>query len=419
MKRNLLTSEARLSAIFHHSPIAIAYTDINLKVLKTNEQFFQQFGYKEDIYSLCSLLSQTSNEGFCTRGHCLNTIVQEQSVEYVIETRHKKGYLLWIHIRGTLLKFDGAKQEILWLLEDISSRRKEQEQKKLAETVFEASGEAMIIIDGDGKLENINPAMQCLTDYSLVELHKHSITELFDSHNEQHPIAEILNLATKEGQWKGELWLCKKNQNSFPTQLTLNCINRPNGSISHFIAILTDISTFKAQEQELKHRANHDPLTGLPNRNEFFLRLNDSLAAANRHHYTVALLYLDLDGFKPINDTFGHGKGDEVLQQVAVKLKQYIREVDTVARIGGDEFSIILNGTSEEQISSTAKRIIQSISIQIEGSLQLSVSIGISLFPKDATNPLKLLQYADEAMYKAKHQGKQSYYWHNTKPTNI
>jgi len=412
-----LTSEARLSAIFHHSPIAIAYTDNNLKVLKTNDQFFKQFGYKEDINSLCSILNQASDEGFCTREHCLNTIEQQQTVEYVIETRHKKGHLLWIHIIGTLINLDNSKQEILWLLEDISSRRKEQE--RLAETVFEASGQAMMIIDGDGKLENINPAMQCLTDYSSVELHKYLLTEILDSHDEHLSIAEILNLAKNKGQWKGELWLCKKNQNSFPTQLTLNCINRPNGSISHFIAILTDISTFKAQEQELIHRANHDPLTGLPNRNEFFLRLNDSLAAAKRHQYTIALLYLDLDGFKPINDTFGHGKGDEVLQQVAVKLKHHIREVDTVARIGGDEFAIILNGTSEEQISSTAKRIIQSISIQIEGSLQLSVSIGISLFPKDATNPLKLLQYADEAMYKAKHQGKQSYYWHNTKSTNI
>lgn len=412
LTQQLITSEARLSAIFHHSPIAIAYTDINLKVLKTNDQFLYQFGYNEDIYSLCNLLSQSSKQGFCTKDHCLNRISQQKNVEYIIETRHKKGHILWVHIRGTVINYDNSKQEVLWLLEDITSLREEQEQRQLAETVFEVSGEAMAIIDNTGKFEKINSAMQHLTEYSALELYKHSVTKLFNSHTNPCSINEILNIVSIEGQWKGELWIRQKNQSLIPTQLTLNSIKRSNGEISHIVAILTDISKFKAQEQVLKYRANHDPLTGLANRNEFFVRLNDSLAAAKRHQYKVALFYLDLDGFKPINDTLGHGKGDEILQQVAIKLKSHIREVDTVARIGGDEFAIILNGTSEKQISSTAKRIIQSISIHVENSLYLSVSIGIALFPKDATNPLKLLQYADEAMYKAKQQGKQSYCWH-------
>jgi len=127
----------------------------------------------------------------------------------------------------------------------------------------------------------------------------------------------------------------------------------------------------------------------------------------------VALLYLDLDGFKPINDTLGHGRGDEVLQDVAQKLLACVREVDTVARLGGDEFSVILNGTSEELVAITAERLIDAISMRLNASLYLSVSIGIALYPNDALNPLKLLQYADEAMYKAKQQGKHSYCWHN------
>ncbi len=397
----------------HHSPIAIAFTDIDLRVLKTNRQFLNQFGYNEEINSLYNLLSQPSNEIFCTKDHCLNSLVKEGEVELDAQIRHKKGHRLWVHIKGTLLGQATAKNEILWSLEDISQRRTAQEQRQLAETVFEVSGEAMVILDDQGHLEKINPAMQRLIEYSASELKELALIDLFDASSNQSSINRIFSLVIKEGQWKGQMSLRKKDQTIFPAQLTINCIKRPIGTISHFVAILADISEFKAQEKILKHRANHDPLTGLPNRNEFFIRLNDSLAAAKRHQYTVALLYLDLDGFKPINDTLGHGRGDEILQQVAVKLTHCIREVDTVARLGGDEFSIILNGTSEQQINATAKRIIQSISIQIENSLQLSVSIGISLFPKDSINPLKLLQYADEAMYKVKHHGKKSYHWHN------
>lgn len=414
LQQQLINCKSRLSAILHHSPIALAFTDLDLTVLKTNQQFFQQFGYNEDLNSFCNLLSQPSNDIFCTKPHCLNSLIKQGSVEFETQIRHKNGHRLWVLIKANLIQREPAINEILWSVEDISLRRTAQEQRQLAETVFEVSGEAMVIIDSKGKLEKINPAMQNLIKYSALELSQLSVIDLFDSTGNQFSINKILTSVLKNGQWKGDISMRKKNQDIFPAQVTINCIRHPTGASSHFVAILTDISKFKAQEQLLKHRANHDPLTNLPNRNEFFIRLNDSLAAAKRHQYSVALLYLDLDGFKPINDTLGHGKGDEVLQQVSIKLKNCIREVDTVARLGGDEFAIILNGTSEPQINSTAERIIETITMQVGKSLQLSVSIGIALFPKDSHNPLKLLQYADEAMYKAKRQGKQSYHWHNS-----
>ena len=413
LKRQLLIGKSRLLAILQQSPIAIAFTDTDLKILKTSQGFQQQFGY-DQVYSLCNLLNQPSSNIFCSKENCLATLEKEGSIKFEAQVRHKKGHRLWVRISGSLLGQEISKNEILWFLEDISSHRTEQEQRKLAETVFEVSGEAMVILDDRGNLEKINPAMHRLIEYSKLELRSLSFHDLFVTSSNQISINSVFSLVKKEGQWKGQIELRKKSSITFPAQLTLNCINRPNGSVSHFVAILADISEFKAQEKILIHRANHDPLTGLPNRNEFFVRLNDSLAAAKRHQYTVALLYLVLDGFKPINDTLGHGRGDEVLQEVAVKLKHCIREIDTVARIGGDEFAIILNGTSEQQINATAERIIKSISIKLEESLHLSVSIGISLFPQDSINPLKLLQYADEAMYKVKHHGKQSYHWHNS-----
>ena len=418
LKRKLIAAEVCQEAIFQHSPIAIAYTDPDLNIIRTNSQFSLQFGDRDKFEKISTIFSPSSEEKPVSDKQWLDDILQQGYVECEIETLQNDGQIGWSHVRSKLINFDTPDQGLVWMINDITVHKEEQQQILLSASVFTESGESMIIIDDNGMIEKINPAMQKLTGFSSVELHKCSVTELFDSPKNTQNISYILSLATRQKQWSGEFWLWKKNQEQFPARIIINCIKREDSSTSHFVAVLADISEGKAQELELKYRANHDPLTGLPNRNEFFVRLNDALASARRHQYCVALLYLDLDGFKPINDTLGHGKGDKVLQQVAEKLKYCVRNVDTVARLGGDEFTIILNGTSEEQVTKTAARIIKSITMRFENSLILSISIGISLFPNDAINPQKLLQYADKAMYKAKQNGKQSYCWHNAKIKN-
>ncbi|MFW5444418.1 MAG: diguanylate cyclase domain-containing protein [Methylococcaceae bacterium] len=413
LKRQLIISEARQAAILHQSPIAIVYTSHNLIVLKTNYQFFLQFGYNESIQTFSKILNHSSTENSAIEKHCLDNIMQHGHVECEFETQHKNGSHCWVYLRGRQIDNGEPEQGLVWTIDDITSRKVTQDQLQLAATVFEVSGEAMLIMDKNGIIENINPAMQKLIGYSKAELRAHPISELFDLTNILQSINAILSLVKQHQQWKGELWLRKKSQHQFPARVTINSNKRSDSSISHFVVVLADISEHKAQEKELKHRANHDPLTGLPNRNEFFVRLNKALAFGKRHQFHIAILYLDLDSFKPINDTLGHGKGDEVLQTVASKLTQCVREIDTVARLGGDEFAIILNGTSKERVAETANRIVSALNIRIDNSLSLSVSIGIAFFPNDEINPLKLLQYADKAMYKAKLQGKHSFCWHN------
>ncbi|BCG62389.1 MAG: hypothetical protein methR_P0030 [Methyloprofundus sp.] len=416
LARQLIASEARQTAILFHSPIGIAYTDLELDVYKTNSQFLVQYGYNEDIKNLSNILSGSAVDKFSAKKQWLEQLLQQGCLECEVQTLHKNGQVNWTYLRGKLINSELPEQGLVWTLDDISERKQAEDQLKLAATVFEVSGEAMIIMDVNYMVKSINPAMQRLSGYHVAELLRYSIAELLDSSYREETLQDILALVIKDQQWQGELWLNQKNSKQVPVRVMLNSVNRPDGSISHFVALLADISEHKEQEQELKHRANHDPLTGLPNRNLFFIRLKESLTLAQRMQYHVVLMYLDLDGFKPINDTLGHGKGDEVLQLVAKKLLNCVREVDTVARLGGDEFVIILNGTSNEQVSVTAERLVNTLTLSIDDKLPLSVSIGISVFPNDTINPIKLLQYADEAMYQAKQQGKHAYCWHGESP---
>ncbi len=195
-----------------------------------------------------------------------------------------------------------------------------------------------------------------------------------------------------------------------------------DGRKSHCVALFVDISEHKQLELDLRYHAETDPLTGLPNRKMFFQQLEAAFASANRFNYTVGLLYLDLDGFKQINDSLGHGQGDNVLIEVARQLIGCVREVDTAARLGGDEFVVILNGTSKEMIKLTAQRIIDALTRVITGNgieMSVSASIGIAVYPEDSTSPLTLLRYADEAMYKAKYNGKCQFFWHENPAKEI
>lgn len=180
--------------------------------------------------------------------------------------------------------------------------------------------------------------------------------------------------------------------------------------------VTEELEKFRQETSGLRYHAETDPLTKLVNRRLFFQKLDDAVALASRFNDNIAVMYLDLDGFKQVNDHFGHGQGDIVLIEVANRLRECVREVDTVARLGGDEFAIILTRTSKVKVTETAQRIIDSLVLNIEENgchTSITVSVGIAIYPDDSINPLALLKHADAAMYKAKEQGKRKYCWHS------
>ena len=286
---------------------------------------------------------------------------------------------------------------------------------QLTAQVFQKCSAPMMIMDMGFRIININPAFVQMTQYELAALKGKSVSLICEDLMNPIFFQEIQNQLNLENSFSSELMVSKRDMHSFPVQVLIDVLFNPDISTSYYLWLMLDISEQKKRETELRFHAEIDPLTNLTNRKALFQSLDSAIASAKRFKYTVALLFLDLDGFKQINDHFGHGEGDKVLQEVALRLKRCVREVDTVSRLGGDEFVVILNGTSKDMICLTAQRIIDFLTLTVkdgQAELQVSASIGIALYPQDSQNPSVLLKYADEAMYKAKAKGKRQFCWH-------
>jgi len=285
----------------------------------------------------------------------------------------------------------------------------------LTNQIYQQTSVAMLIMDSSFKIVSINPAFTESTQYELAVLKGKSVSLICEDLVESLLYTKIQQILDETNFFSGELIITKKDLQAFPVQVVVNGLKNPQDINNYYLWLMLDISEQKQRESELRFHAEIDPLTNLRNRKSLFQCLDNAIASAKRFQYTIALLFLDLDGFKQINDHFGHGEGDKVLQEVAIRLKRCVREVDTVARLGGDEFVVILNGTSKDMICLTAQRIIDFLTLSVKDGqieLQVSASIGIALYPQDNKNPLVLLKYADEAMYKAKSKGKRQFCWH-------
>jgi diguanylate cyclase (GGDEF)-like protein/PAS domain S-box-containing protein len=304
---------------------------------------------------------------------------------------------------------------LIWRLQAIPQTSHQIEPDSLTSRIFQQSSAAMLIMDAGFNIVSINPAFKKSTGFNLAELQGQSVTQVCDSHSPTNINHDLLNKLSHKSFYNGELLIAGKNKQTFPAHVYIDALQRIDSKVEYYLLLMLDISAQKQRESELRYHAEVDPLTKLGNRKLLFQSLENAIASAKRFNYTVAVLFLDLDGFKQVNDHFGHGKGDDVLQEVAQRLQSCVRQVDTVTRLGGDEFVVILNGTSKDMIAVTALRIIDFLTLSVKDhatEIQVSASIGISIYPQDSNSPMVLLKYADDAMYKAKEQGKRQFCWH-------
>ncbi|WER47874.1 diguanylate cyclase [Cupriavidus sp. WKF15] len=291
--------------------------------------------------------------------------------------------------------------------------RKSRTSQWLVEQAFELTQDGLMITDASGVIEKVNPAFSRLTGFGVNEL-VGSTPRLFSSGRQPPEFYRDMWRALKEdGQWRGELWNRRKDGAIYRESLSISGIRGVGGSYSNFVAVCSDITQRQQEEERLGFLATHDTLTGLPNRMLLGERLARTIARARRASSLAAVMFLDLDGFKAINDTLGHGVGDETLIAVAQRLREAVRESDTVARLGGDEFAIVLEDIADRHwVAAFAELLLHVVADlkQVQGqTVSVTPSIGISVFPDDATEPAELLACADHGMYAAKHAGKNAF----------
>ncbi|HTT07875.1 MAG TPA: EAL domain-containing protein [Gammaproteobacteria bacterium] len=286
---------------------------------------------------------------------------------------------------------------------------------RLAADVFAESGEMILIMDMQQRILRVNRTFSEVTGFSDDDVLGQPLNIIVSERREPGILKTLQTALSENGRWYGELWCKRKAGGVFPTWLNISAAGDEASSVSHYIAVLADISTLKASESRIEFLAHHDALTGLPNRTLLQTRFEQAQAQADRDRSHVALMFLDLDYFKNINDSLGHTVGDKLLQKVADTLKSCLRQSDTVCRLGGDEFLILLPDVTDSDITvHVASKLQEGLcqSYEIEGHhLATSCSIGISLYPDDGRDYITLLKNADTAMYYAKNNGRNTYHF--------
>lgn len=280
-------------------------------------------------------------------------------------------------------------------------------------SVFEATIEGIMVTDPAGTVISVNPAFSKLTGYSEEEMIGQNARILKSGRHDASFFHAMFQTLEAESVWKGEVWSKRKDGSIFLEQLSISAICDQSGAVLQYVGLSSDITERWDKEQLIRQMAWHDGLTGLPNRTLLMERLGQSIAKSRRESRQIALMFLDLDGFKKVNDTLGHSIGDEVLKTVATRLSGLLRNSDTVARLGGDEFVLLLdNPESHEVIAQIGARVISIVNEPMhfdDAEAHVGTSIGIAVFKDSACSPEALLKRADEAMYAAKAAGKNVY----------
>ena len=324
--------------------------------------------------------------------------------------KFEDGTVRWL--LGDALPSKEADGSVMWhgFITDITERKLDEESLKLSNLVYQNSSEAMLVTDSDNCIVAINPAFTLVTGYTTDEILGKNPSILRSDIQDARFYKDMWESINNKGSWRGEIWNRRKNGELYAELLAINTIYGKDGLVHRRVALFSDITEKKEAEALILKQANYDQLTQLPNRRLLQDRLGQEIKKAQREQYSIALLFIDLDRFKEVNDTQGHDVGDLLLIETADRIKSCVRDYDTLARLGGDEFTVILAELSDtSDIGRIAQNLIDSISkpFLIKGNESfVSASIGIALYPEDATHVSDLLKHADQAMYQAKQEGR-------------
>jgi diguanylate cyclase (GGDEF)-like protein/PAS domain S-box-containing protein len=410
LEQQLTERESLFHAIFDQTPNAIELIDPEtLRFVEVNPAACRMLGYTHEEFTSMKLVDTQVDLGEEALRSAVRKI--ELSGSVTLENRHrcKNGEILDVEITSKMLDLPGRKL-LVGVWRDVTASRRAERAMRITSSVFDISQEGILITDADNVILEVNPAFSIITGYAREEVIGKKPNLLSSGRQDKSFYEDMWRALNEKDAWRGEVWNRKKSGEIYAELLSISVIRDEDGKTLRHVGVFADINDLKRHEAELSRIAHYDALTGIPNRALLADRMKQAIAQTRRDQNLMAVCYLDLDGFKTVNDTMGHEAGDEVLIGVAERIKNTIRGGDTVARLGGDEFVLLLLGLEKgEECVATLGRLLEAISVPFEimgKSFTLGASIGVSIYPLDDEDADTLMRHADQAMYQAKQSGK-------------
>jgi diguanylate cyclase (GGDEF)-like protein/PAS domain S-box-containing protein len=410
-EQRLKAESQRNALLFEQARDGIHVIDEDGRLQQCNQAFCDMLGYaREELLGKHISFWDQGFIGVDFRGKLTNLPAEGLQLEAC--HWRKDGTAFEVEISIIAIELDGCRL-IYAASRDISQRKQAEESTRLLASVFEASSEAVTITDADNNILAVNPAFTLITGYTFDEVRGKDPNVQSSGWQDEQFYQEMWAALESRGHWQGEIWNRRKSGELFAEWLTINTLYNPDGSVHRRVALFSDITRKKETEGLIWKQANFDALTDLPNRRMFLDRLVQEVKKAHRADKRLALLFIDLDRFKEVNDTLGHRAGDQLLVEAARRISGCVRESDTVARLGGDEFTVIVSDLSERtHVEGVVQHLLAKLTEPFKLGDELahiSASIGITLFPADAGDAEALLRNADQAMYVAKNLGRNRY----------
>ncbi len=428
----LRISEAKYCSLFENIDQSVIYLDTNGIVMSVNQAAEQLLSLPRDkiigrkfVDSCFNVIKEDGSVFPEDEQPSMQALRMGKPVENVVMglfNAERQSYT-WVTVHSVPEFRTGEHQphQVLMTLSDITRQKQSEGKLNMASVIFNNIGEGIFITDKDKKIISINQGFTTITGFTQEDVYGKSAHFLYAKKNKQTIYDELNNGTKTVNNWQGEVWRRHKMNLDFPSWTTVSKIQNSSDNVAHYVHVFIDITHFKKTQDHLGFLAYHDPLTKLPNRLLLKDRIDHSLQNARREDLQAAVLFLDLDRFKNINDSYGHAVGDGLLKEAAKRIKNLVRKEDTVSRYAGDEFVVFMENIPDaKNPAKLAQKLINTFNapVYIKGyRLKISISVGISLFPQNGKDTDTLIKNADTAMYRAKKEGRNNFQYYSLELT--